>query len=103
MLLGFLLSPVIMAVIVGLVVVYAKVSNLPKPGIDRLVARSVKYAAVGAGASLVLLIVLMIWYEQTTGYSAGNAPLGWLFFYGPVSAALGQMVALILWWREKRL
>ena len=103
MLLGFLLSPVIMAVIVGLVVVYAKVSNLPKPGIGRLVVRSVVYAAAGAGGSLVLLIIWMLWYEQTIGYSAGNAPVGWLFFYGPVSAVLGQVVALIRWWRERRL
>jgi hypothetical protein len=46
-------------------------------------------------------IVWMIWYEKTTGYSAGNAPSGWIFFYGPLSAMLRQLVALTIWWFKK--
>lgn len=101
-LLGIIFSPLIMAIIAGLLILYAKVSALPKPGIDRLVAHSVAYAAAGAAASFVLLSVWMFWYEQSAGYSVGSATGTWLIFHGPLSIALGQLVALILWWREKR-
>jgi hypothetical protein len=43
----------------------------------------------------------MVWYEASTGYSAGNDPLGWIFSYGSVSTALGQLLALVQWWFKK--
>jgi len=92
------LSPLFAAILAVLVVLSAKLAHLSKPKPSYLVELSLKYAGIGAGASLVLTIVWMIWYEKTTGYSAGNGPLGWIFFYGPLSAALGQLVALVKWW-----
>lgn len=46
----------------------------------------------------MLTIIAMVWYEASTGYNAGNGPLGWIFFYGPISAALGQLIAMVQWW-----
>jgi hypothetical protein len=43
----------------------------------------------------------MVSYEHTTGYSAGNAPIAWIFFYGPISAAMGEIVALVQWWMQR--
>ncbi len=98
LLLFLFLSPLFAAILAALVVMSAKLAHLAKPKPSYLLELSLKYAVIGAGASLVLTIVWMIWYEKTTGFSAGNAPLGWIFFYGPVSAALGQFVALARWW-----
>ena len=92
------LSPLFAALLAALVVLGTKLAHLPKPKATYLVELSLKYAVIGAGISLGLTIVWMIWYEKTTGYSAGNGPLGWIFFYGPLSAALGQLVALVRWW-----
>jgi hypothetical protein len=66
--------------------------------IGMLVWTSAAFAVAGAIATLAFTVAWMIWYEKTTGYSAGNAPLGWIFFYGPLGAAFGQLVALVLWW-----
>jgi hypothetical protein len=66
-----------------------------------LISRSLLYGVAGAGISLAFTIAWMIWYEWSTGYSAGNGPLGWIFFYGPTSIALGQIAALLHWWFKK--
>lgn len=100
LLVGFI-SPLLVAALAIILVVYVKLAALAKPSIAFLISRSFMYAAVGAISSLILTIVWMVWYEWSTGYSAGNAPLGWIFFYGPVSAALGQLAALVQWWFKK--
>jgi TRAP-type C4-dicarboxylate transport system permease small subunit len=90
-----------MAIVAVIAFAYLKRSGYQMPRGNRLLGLSISYAIVGAIASLVLLIIWMIWYEKSTGYSAGNAPVGWIFFYGPLSAALGQLIALIQWWPKK--
>jgi hypothetical protein len=97
-LLAAFLSPAILAVMAALVVLFAKVRGLQKPTIAFLVGRSLLYGGMGAVVSLVLTVAWMVWYEWSSGYSAGNGPLGWIFFYGPLSAALGQVVAIAQWW-----
>jgi len=93
-----LVSPLLIAALAIILVVYVKLAALKKPSIAFLIGRSLLYAVIGVIASLVLVIIWMIWYESSTGYGAGNAPLAWIFFYGPVSAALGQLAALTQWW-----
>ena len=92
------ISPVLAAILAVIVLTIVKLVHLRKPRAKHLVRLSIKYAAVGAGASLVVTIGWMIWYEKTTGFGAANAPLGWIFFYGPLSATLGQLAALARWW-----
>jgi len=94
-------SPVLMLVAAVAVVLIAELKGRPIERISRLIWTSAAFALAGAVATLVLTIASMIWYEKTTGYSAGNGPLGWIFFYGPVGAAFGQLVALLLWWFKK--
>lgn len=90
--------PVIVAVIeVGFVAV-ARYKEITKPPASLLASKSIKYGVVGAVISLVITIAWMVWYEHTSGYSAGNGPIGWIFFYGPISFAIGQVVALVKWW-----
>ena len=36
--------------------------------------------------------------EKTTGYSAGNAPVAWIFFFGPLGAAIGALIGFLVWW-----
>jgi hypothetical protein len=100
-LLAIFLSPLLIAVLATFLVVYARLTSLPKPSIAFLLRRSFLYAAFGAVASLAMTIAWIIWYESSAGYSAGNGPLGWIFFYGPLSVALGQATALTHWWFKK--
>lgn len=94
-------TPLIMAFISFLVFFVLESKKSRKRTGKKLLNKSIKYAIIGAGLTLILTISHMVWYEKTTGYSAGNDPLGWLFFYGPISAALGQLIALIKWQYEK--
>jgi hypothetical protein len=100
-LLAAFLSPLAMAVVAAAVVALAKASALSKPKISTLIWMTIAFAGAGAIASLLFTIGWMAWYEKTTGYSAGNGPLGWIFIYGPTSAAVGQFLALVLWWFMK--
>lgn len=101
MLLGLFLSPLLMLIVAAIVVIYARVARLRKAPLGYLIGRSVAFAVASAALTLLCTIVWMIWYETTTGYSAGNAPLGWIFFYGPLSAAFGQFAALLVWWFKR--
>lgn len=101
LLLAIIVSPVVLAVIAASLFFYAKARALTKPGAGFLLGLTLLYSFVGAVASLILTVAWMGWYERTSGFSAGNAPLGWIFGYGPLSVALGQSVALIQWWWRK--
>jgi hypothetical protein len=94
-------SPIIAFFIAVGAVAFARMTNRSKPKVSTLVWISFLFAVAGAVASLILTFAWMGWYEKTTGYSAGNGPLGWIFFYGPSSAALGQLLALGVWWFRK--
>jgi hypothetical protein len=98
-LLVIFLSPGWMAAI-QLVAFVTYQPNAERPSGASLVRLSIKYAFVGASLSLALTIAWMIIYEATTGFSAGNGPLGWIFIYGPASVACGQLVALVRWWSQ---
>ena len=96
-----LLSPLLIAALAVILVMYVKFTALIKPNITFLITRSLLYAVLGALVSLIMVVLWMVWYKSSTGYDAGNAPLAWIFFYGPVSGALGQLAALIHWWFKK--
>lgn len=90
-----------MAFLAMLAVLIARMAKLQKPDAKYLVSLSFKCAVTGAGVSLLFTIAWMIWYQLSTEYCAGNGPLGWIFLYGPPSAAFGQLIALVLWWFKK--
>lgn len=94
-------SPFILAVFALIVVLIAKKAKLSKPSLTYLVSRSFVFAAIGAVSTLLLTIAWIIWYEHSTGYSANQTPFAWIFFFGPLSAALGQLLALGMWWIKK--
>ena len=94
-------SPLIVAVFALIVVLLAKKAKLSKPSLTYLVSCSFVFAAIGAVSTLLLTIAWIIWYEHSTGYSANQTPFAWIFFFGPLSAALGQLLALGMWWLEK--
>jgi hypothetical protein len=94
-------SPVIAIFIACGVVAFARRTNRLKPRVSSLARLSFLFAVAGAGLSLILTLVWMSYYEKTTGYSAGNGPIGWFFFYGPSSVAMGQLLALGVWWFKK--
>lgn len=94
-------APAIMIVVAIAVYLFAKQGRFGKPSAVVLFRLTVMYALVGGGLSLVLTVAWMFWYEATSGYSAGNAPLAWIFVYGPLSVALGQVLALVVWWFRK--
>lgn len=90
-----------MAIISAAVIVYVRSAGIQKSSIALLVGLSLAYAAVGLVSSFLHTIISMSWHESSTGISQGNAPIGWIFFYGPLSAAAGQLAALVQWWLRK--
>ncbi len=79
------------------VIVITKALSVPTPSIRWLIAMTGALAILGAVSSLAMLIGWMIWYERTTGYDSGNAPVAWIFFFGPICVTVGQLLALV-WW-----
>jgi hypothetical protein len=73
---------------------YSKTKHIKKPKGNILVLKSIKYGFIGAVISLGFTIIWIVWYEHSSGYSAGNAPVGWILFYGPLSFSIGQIIAL---------
>ena len=98
LLLAMLLSPVIALVIAIVAVSIAKLKQLPKSNLKSLLLLTVLFAIAGAVTTLLMTIAWALWYEHSTGFNAGNAPLGWIFFFGPFGVALGQLCALTVWW-----
>jgi hypothetical protein len=98
------LSPAIaLAVVIAAALMSADRGGRRKRPLRALVGRVFLYALAGAAVSLGSTIAWMVWYERSTGFSSGNAPLGWIFFYGPISVAVGELVALVHWWFQKPL
>jgi len=54
-------------------------------------------SAIFSGISLIGVIAWGVWYTCSTGYDANQAPLAWIFLYGPASFALGEMIGFALW------
>jgi len=95
-------SPVLVTALAVAMAISAYQSGTPVQQLWALAGRMMLFAFIGAALSLVATLACMIWYEHTTGYSAGDAPLGWLFFYGPISISLGELGAMVTWWRTMR-
>ena len=94
-------SPLIMFIIQIIIFWMAKRSKLKKTNFIILIRLSCISAFIIAGLSLLPLIVWMIWYQITTGYDSGNVPVIWIVFCGPPSAALGQLIAIFVWWFKR--
>ena len=92
-----LLFPVIMLIVAYIVFKVTKQEAIAVRTGKELTNISIKYAAIGAGLTLIYTVAEMIWYKNTTGYGAGNGPLAWIFLFGPIGAAIGQLLALIKW------
>jgi protein-S-isoprenylcysteine O-methyltransferase Ste14 len=90
-------SPLVAATVTLVVFILCKVARLNRPSGKDLVVVSLVAATVCAGLSLAYTIFEMVKYEMTTGYSAGNGPLAWIFITGPLSVAAGFLIALVLW------
>ena len=101
LLLAMFLSPVVMLLLAAAAVWGRQICAAPKAPTNTLVSLTLIFAVAGAVVSLLFTVGWMVWYERTTGYSAGNAPVGWILFYGPAGAALGQLLALVVWWFKK--
>ena len=95
------ISPVLAALAAAVVVFAARISGTPIAPLGQLFSKSATLAVTGAVVALLYTVVSAIWYERTTGFSAGNAPLGWMFVYGPLGVAFGQLAALVLWWFKR--
>ena len=54
-------------------------------------------ASIFAGLSLAGVIGRMIWYSYKTGIDSSQGPLAWIFFFGPISIAAGEIVGFIVW------
>lgn len=94
-------SPPVVVVLISIIAAMAE--NGREPSKAALFVYAGLFGFAGCVASLIWTILWMSNYESRTGYSAGNAPIGWLFFYGPLSFAAGGLAAIPLWiWRRTK-
>jgi len=92
------LGPVLLGFSITYAYLFLKKRNFPKDtGEGFPVPLALVLGVAGAGITLAGTIVWMVWYESTTGFSAGNAPLGWIFITGPGGIALSVIVGFIVW------
>jgi hypothetical protein len=94
-----LLSPILALIVVGGFAFYFPSSS--RRSRKWLFVRVIAYGLVAVVISLALTVGWMYWYETASGFSAGNAPVFWMLFLGPLSAASGELVALLHWWTKK--
>jgi hypothetical protein len=87
------ISPAIVTLIASIAMLSTPV-NLAKPTLRQLITQG----SNGAAITLVAVIGWAVWRQITTGYGADHALLQWLFFYGPVGFAAGQVIAVVRWW-----
>lgn len=92
-----LLSPICAATLAVLIWSLTKAVGVPRPPFTHLAILSTGAGVIGAGLTFAYTFASMIWYTWSTGYDAGNAPLAWIFFFGPIGFACGQLVALLAW------
>lgn len=53
--------------------------------------------AILSGIALAGTYGWAIWYWYSTGYDPNQAPLAWIFLYGPASFALGEVAGFAVW------
>ena len=61
-----------------------------------------KFGAITAAVLLVVLILWSIVYGFMTGASSAQAPLAWIFFFGPISFAIGEFLGFAMWSKNMR-
>ena len=84
------------------VITYRVKKNSHAVGVYIPLVQAFKWGSILAVVSLIWLIGWIVWYERSTRYSAGNAPVGWLVFYGPLSFGCGQVLGLAMWFLGER-
>jgi len=91
-------SPVLATIVLAVAYATARAAHLQKPAGAVLVRAAVKVAAIFVGTALALTILAMVMFELTMNTNSGNAPLGFILIYGPLSAAAGILLVVVGWW-----
>lgn len=92
-------SPVWMLFVALVAVIVVEIRKLGKPTLTRLVVQTVLFGLAGGFISWMLVTII----QRATENPAEAAGIGfvWIYVYGPLSVALGQLTALLLWWFKK--
>lgn len=56
-----------------------------------------KSGIIAAGASLAVFVVWMVWASIKTKTDLGQAPLAWIFGFGPICFTIGTVVGFVIW------
>ncbi len=91
------LSPVIISVLLLGIFKLIKTDRKPNAEIGALILKCLVGGSIAAGISLIGVLAWGGWYTYKTGYDANQAPLAWIFLYGPASFALGEVIGFIIW------
>lgn len=70
---------------------YSRGQQLPKPGGAYLVLLGLLYGVAGAALTRVLCAL----------FGGENAALNWIICFGPAGFSVGEVCALLHWWRTK--
>jgi hypothetical protein len=91
------ISPILAGLIAVAAYAVASRLRLERPSGGRFLFNLVIAAALGGGISLGFTMIESILFEADSGYSAGNAPLGWILFVGPPSVAISILACTASW------
>jgi hypothetical protein len=74
-----------------------KTSWRPNAEFKSLIINCLIGGAIAAGISFMGVLAWGGWYTYKTGYDSNQAPLAWIFLYGPASFAFGEVIGFITW------
>ena len=90
-------SPLYAFIVSVVIAILFRIFSKNPPPIRNLINNSLIYIGVFLATSFVYMIIWMVYYEYTTEFSAGNAPLGWIFIYAPLAITCGLIIGLFHW------
>lgn len=89
-------SPVVVALMTAVILLFLSRTRVLS-GLGFLWTMAFGFGIAAAAMSFAGTMAWVEWYETTKKYSAGNAIVGWIFFLAPMSFAIGQLAAFVLW------
>src|ERR1039457_5033760 len=99
----FIFSPIAAYIIIfGLFYLHRHLFKL-NTSLSECMGRCFKWGIATAGASLVIFILWMVWSYITTKQDNGQAPLAWIFGFGPISFMIGSIIGFMMWCKSNLL
>ncbi len=92
-----ILSPVIVSGLLLAIFKSIKTNRRPNAELKTLMLKCFIGGSIAAAVSFMGVLAWGGWYTYKTGYDANQAPLAWIFLYGPASFSVGEIIGFVTW------